>query len=326
MLTRRKSLQLALSAIALPAVSRSAWAQSYPARPVRVLVGFVAGGPADLTARIVSDKLAAIWGKPIIIENIGGAAGNTATERAAKAEPDGYTLLLGTPGPHVYHKYMYAKLGFDPDKDFVPITQLSSNANLLVVNNDIKATTAKELADLARAEPGKLTYASPGAGTSQHLAAELFKSMARLDIQHVPYRGVNQVMPDVISGQVNMTFGSMSNTLALAREGRVRGLAVTSLKRDAVASEFPTMDEAGFPGFNSSAWFAFLVPAGTPATIISKIHQDSAKVLEMPEVRKRFTELGMSPIGNSPAEFAAAIKAEMPQWERVIKSAGIKAE
>src|SRR5262249_8825415 len=154
------------------------------------------------------------------------------------------------------HKYMYAKLGFDPDKDFAPVTQLCSNANLLVVNNDIKAKTPTELADLARAEPGKLTFASPGAGTTQHLAGELVKSMAPLDTRHVPCRGVQQVMPDVISGQVNMTFGSMTNTLALAREGRVRGLAVTSPNRDAAAAEFPTMPEAGFAGFNSSAWFA----------------------------------------------------------------------
>lgn len=326
MLTRRKTLQIAASALAMPFVVNTGWAQGYPNKPVRVIVGFVPAGPADLTARIVGDKLAALWGTPVIIENVAGAAGNTATERVARAEPDGYTLLLGTVGPHVYHKFMYAKLGFDPDKDFVPITKLTANANLLVVNNDIKAKTPKELADLARAQPGMLTYASPGVGTSQHLAAELFKSMANLDIRHVPYRGVNQVMPDVISGQVHMTFGSMTNTLALAREGKVRGLAVTSLKRDPAALEFPAMGEQGFPGFNSTAWFALLAPKGTSATIVSKVARDAAQVLGMADVRKRFAEIGMTSIGNSPSEFAADIKAEVPQWEKVIKSAGLKAE
>jgi len=204
----------------------NAFAQaSYPDKPLRILVGFVAGGPADIVARVVGDKLTEAWGKPVVIENVTGSGGNMATERVAKTAPDGYTLLLGTSGPFVIHPSLYPKLPFDPVKDFAPITQLCFTANVLVVNNDVPAKSVAELAALARAQPGKLTFGSAGVGTTQHLSGELFKTMAGLEIQHVPYRGIAAVMPDLLGGRLTMVFSSPVLALPLAREGKVRPLA-----------------------------------------------------------------------------------------------------
>ena len=296
----------------------------YPDRPIRIVVGFVAGGPADLIARTVGDKLAEAWGKPVVIENVTGSGGNVATDRVAKSAPDGYTLLLGTSGPFVIHPSLYPKLPFDPVKDFAPISQLCFTPNVLVVNNDVPARTAQELAALARAQPGKLTFASAGVGTTQHLSGELFKTMARIDIQHVPYRGIAAVMPDLLGGRVTMVFSSPTAALPLWREGKIRALAVTSIKRAAAAPGLPTMVESGFPGFDATAWFALLAPAGTPEPIVARLHREMVRILALPDVSKRFAELGMEPIGNTPAEFAAAITAEAPVWAKLIKDSGAK--
>jgi len=285
----------------------------------------VPAGPADIIARVVGDKLSDAWGKPVVIENVAGAGGNMATDRVAKAAADGYTLLLGTTGPFIIHSSLYAKLPFDPVKDFAPITQLCFTPNILIVNNDVPAKSPQELVALARAQPGTLTFASAGVGTTQHLAGELFKTMARIDIQHVPYRGISAVMPDLLGGRVTMVFSNTSAALPLAREGKVRALAVTSLKRAAAMPELPTMAESGFPGFDATAWFALVAPAGTPEPIVAKLQREAARILALPDVRKKFDELGMVPVGNTPAEFAAAMKAEIPQWAKLIKDAGIKA-
>jgi tripartite-type tricarboxylate transporter receptor subunit TctC len=260
-----------------------------------------------------------------VIENVTGAGGNVATDRVAKAAPDGYTLLLGTSGPFVIHPSLYQRLPFDPAKDFAPISQLCFTPNILVVNNDVPARSVAELVALARAQPGKLNFGSAGVGTTQHLAGELFKSMGRLDIQHVPYRGIAAVMPDVLGGRLTMVFGNTSATLPLTREGKVRALAVTSPKRAAAIPELPTMAESGFPGFDAVAWFALLAPAGTPEPIVATIHREAARVLALPDVRKKFGELGMEPVGNTPAEFTAAIAAETPKWTKLIKETGIRA-
>jgi tripartite-type tricarboxylate transporter receptor subunit TctC len=321
-----KAIGIVAALAALLAAGDAAAQANYPDKPIRLLVGFVAGGPADLIARTVGDKLTEAWGKPVLIENVAGAGGNMATDRVAKAAPDGYTLLLGTTGPFIVHSSLYAKLPFDPVKDFAPITQLCFTPNIFVVHNDVPAKSVKELVALARAQPGQLTFASAGVGTTQHLAGELFKTMAGLDIQHVPYRGIAAVMPDLLGGRVTMVFSSPTTALPLVREGRIRALAVTSLKRAAAAPELPTMDEAGFPGFDATAWFALVAPAGTPSPIIDKLQREAARILALPDVRKKLDELGMVPIGNTPAEFAAAMKAEIPQWEKLIKAAGIKAE
>ena len=285
---------------------------NYPDQPLRIVVGFVAGGPADVVARMVGDKLAEAWGKPVVIENVTGSGGNMATERVAKSAPDGYTLLLGTSGPFVIHPSLYPKLPFDPVKDFAPITQLCFTANVLVVNNDVPAKSVAELTALARAQPGTLTFGSAGVGTTQHLSGELFKTMAGLDIQHIPYRGIAAVMPDLLGGRLTMVFSSPVSALPLAREGKVRPLAVTSLARAPSSPDLPTMVEAGFPGFDATAWFALLAPAGTPGPIIAKLHREAVRILALPDVRKRFDELGMVPMGTSPAQFAAAIASEGP--------------
>jgi tripartite-type tricarboxylate transporter receptor subunit TctC len=313
-------------ALAALAGAGGALAQAnYPDKPVRILVGFVAGGPADIIARVVGDKLSETWGKPVVIENVTGAGGNVATDRVAKAAPDGYTLLLGTSGPFVIHPSLYQRLPFDPVKDFAPISQLCFTPNILVVNNDVPAKSVAELVALAQAQPGRLNFGSAGVGTTQHLAGELFKSMGRLDIQHVPYRGIAAVMPDVLGGRLTMVFGNTSATLPLTREGKVRALAVTSPKRAAAIPDLPTMGESGFPGFDAVAWFALLAPAGTPEPIVATVHREAARVLSLPDVRKKFGELGMEPVGNTPAEFTAAIAAETPKWTKLIKETGIRA-
>jgi tripartite-type tricarboxylate transporter receptor subunit TctC len=259
-----------------------------------------------------------------VVENVTGSGGNLATDRVAKAAPDGYTLLLGTSGPFVIHPSLYSKLPFDPVKDFEPITQLCFTPNVFVVHNDVPAKSVQELVALARAQPGTLTFASAGVGTTQHLSGELFKTMAAIDIRHVPYRGIAAVMPDLLGGRVTMVFSSPTTALPLVREGKLRALAVTSLKRAEAAPDLPTMHESGFPGFDATAWFALLAPAGTPQPIVAKLHREAVRILALPEVRKRFGELGMVPMGTSPAEFAAAIKSEAPQWAKVIKASGAK--
>jgi tripartite-type tricarboxylate transporter receptor subunit TctC len=309
-------LLTALVALLISAPAAFAQAQGYPDRPVRILVGFAAGGPTDIAARAVGDRLSELWGKPVIIENITGAAGNVSAERVAKSAPDGYTLLAAASATIVTNPSLYAKLNFDPVKDFAPITQVCTTPN----------KTVAELVAHAKANPGKLSFASAGVGTSQHLAGELFKTMAGIDIAHVPYRGIAAAVPDLIAGRITMAFGNISAMQPLFREGKMRALAVTSAKRWRSVPELPTMIEAGFKDFESSAWFSLMAPAGTPKEIIDKIHQDTVKVLARADVRERFAALGMEPIGNTPAEFAAAIAAETPQWAKVIKQAGIKAE
>ena len=250
---RRAFLRLAASTLALPAVTRFAWAQSYPDKPIRILVGFAPAGPADIAARVLGDKLTEAWGKPVVIENVTGAAGNVSAERAAKAAPDGYTLLLGASSTISTNISLYEKLGFDPVKDFVPISQLCVTPNILAINNDVPAKSVSELVALAKAQPDALTFGSAGVGTSQHLAGELFKVRAGIKLQHVPYRGIAQVMPDLLGGRLTMVFGNISALLQLSRENKVRALAVTSLKRAPSLPDIPAMAEQGFPGFDATA-------------------------------------------------------------------------
>jgi tripartite-type tricarboxylate transporter receptor subunit TctC len=314
----------AVLAFSLLAACQAA-AQNYPDKPIRLLVGFAAGGPADISARVLGDRFTEAWGQPVVTENITGAAGNLATDRVAKSAPDGYTLLLAASATIVTNPSLYQKLPFDPVKDLLPITQICFTPNLLVVPSELPVKSVSELVAYARAQPGKLTFGSAGVGTSQHLAGELFKTMAGIDIQHVPYRGIAAVMPDLLGGRLTMVFGNISAVWPLVREGRLRALAVTSPRRSAAVPDLPTMIEQGFAGFDSTAWFALMAPAGTQAAIVEKLHRETVRVLALPEVRKRFDDLGMEAIGNTPAEFAAVIAAETPQWAKVIQAAGIKA-
>ena len=298
----------------------------YPEQTVRILVGFPAGTAPDVAARIVADKFAQNWGKPVVVENITGASGNIAVDRAAKSPRDGYTLLMGGNSSLIMSVSLTDKLPFDPVKDFAPISQIFVAANLLVVHPDVPAKSIAELVALARAKPGALTYGHTGPGSSQHLAGELFKYMAKVSIQPVGYRGSTAVLPDLLAGRLTMSFSNVVNAAPLVREGKLRAFAVSSRKRSVAAPDLPTMDESGYPGFEAVPWFGLLAPAGTPQAITDKVHQETVRVLGQPDVRKRFEDAGLDVIGSSPAEFAEVIRSEIPYWARIIKEAGIKAE
>ena len=298
----------------------------YPEQTVRILVGFPAGTAPDVAARIVADKFAQNWGKPVVVENITGASGNIAVDRAAKSPRDGYTLLMGGNSSLIMSVSLTDKLPFDPVKDFAPISQIFVAANLLVVHPDVPAKSIAELVALARSKPGELTYGHTGPGSSQHLAGELFKYMAKVSIQPVGYRGSTAVLPDLLAGRLTMSFSNVVNAAPLVREGKLRAFAVSSRKRSVAAPDLPTMDESGYPGFEAVPWFGLLAPIGTPQAIIDKVHQETVRVLGQPDVRKRFEDAGLDVIGSSPAEFAEVIRSEIPYWAKIIKEAGIKAE
>ena len=297
---------------------------SYPNRAVRILVGFTPGTAPDLAARILANKFAEDWGTPFLVENVPGAGSNIATDRVAKATADRYTLLMGGNPSLVISPSLYEKLPYDPVKDFAPISQVFIAANVLTVPAESPAKTVQDVVALARAQPGKLTYGHAGVCTSQHLGAELFKYMAHVDITAVAYRGTTALMPDLLAGRVTMSFANIVNVVPLARDGKLRALAVTSLKRSVLAPDLPTMAESGVPGFEAVPWYGLLAPTGTPADIVDKLHSETVKVLAMPEVRKQFAEIGLEPVANTPVEFAAVIKTETPQWAKLIKEAGIK--
>ncbi len=296
----------------------------YPEQGVRIIVGFPPGVAPDVVSRLLADKFTEAWGRAVVVENVTGAGSNIATDRVAKAAPDGYTLLMGGNAALVMSPSLYDRLPYDPVKDFVPISQVFVAANLLVVHPDVPAKSLSELAALARARPGELTYGHAGVGTSQHLAAELFKYMAKVDIRPVAYRGTTAVLPDLLAGRLTLSFANISNALPLVRDGKLGGFAVTSRERSVAAPDMPTMAESGYPGFEAVPWFGLLAPAGTPPAVVDKVHREIMRIVAMPELRRRLVELGLDTIGNSPSEFAAVIKTEIPHWAAVIRSAGIK--
>ena len=311
--------------LALLIVGSSVAQSSYPEKPIRIVVGFPPGSSADIVARLLSQKFTEALGKPVVVENVVGAAGNIAAERVAKAAPDGYTLGFAANAQIIINPSLY-KLSFDPVKDFAPISQVYVSPNILVVHNAVTAKSVQELLALARAQPGVLTFATGGSGSSPHLAGELFKSMGRIDIREVPYKGVVAAIPDLLGGRVTMMFSPIPVVLPLVREGKLRALAVTSLKRSPTLSESPTVDESGVRGFEVTLWGGLLAPAGTPAATVRKLQLETVKALAQPDVRAKFADLGLETIGNSPDEFAAVIKSEITQWAKLIKEAGIKSD
>ncbi len=297
---------------------------SYPNRPVKILVGFTPGTAPDLAARMLADRFAEVWGTAFVVEDVPGAGSNIATERVAKAAADGYTLLMGGNSSLVINPSLYETLPFDPLRDFAPISQIFIAANVLAVPIEVPVKTVAELVALARAAPGKLSFGHAGVGTSQHLGAELFKYMAHLDIASVPYRGTTALMPDLLANRVSMSFANIVNVLPLAREGKLRALAITSIKRSPLAPDLPTMAESGFLGFEAVPWFGLVAPIGTPQGVLDKLHDETVKALATPAMRKKFDELGLEAVGNTPAEFTEVIRRETPEWAKVIKDAGIK--
>ena len=298
---------------------------NYPEKPIRLLVGLPPGSSVDIVARLLSQKLTESLGNPVVVENVAGAAGNIAAERVARAPADGYTLAFANQAQIVVNLSLY-KLPFDPVRDFAPVSQVYVSPIILVVHNAVAAKSIQELIALARAQPGALTFATGGSGSSPHLAGALFKSMAHIDIREVPYKGVVAAIPDLLGGRVTMMFSPIAVALPSVREGKLRALAVTSLKPSPVLPELPTVDESGIQGFEVTSWGGLLAPAGTPATIVRKLHLESIKVIGQHDVRAKFADLGLETTGTSPDEFAALIESEIPRWARVFREAGIKSE
>jgi tripartite-type tricarboxylate transporter receptor subunit TctC len=304
--------------MAAPTVAQT----GYPDRPVRIIVGFTAGSATDITARMFAQKLNAAWNVPVTVENIPGAGGSVGGDRVAKAAPDGTTLYWGANGAMTINPSLLPNPTFDTVRDLAPIARVLVMPSLLVVNNDVPAKTVAELFALAKARPGQLSYASPGVGTPQHIAGELLKSLASVDIVHVPYRGV--ALADVIGGRVTMTLQNMGAILPVVRDGKLRALAVTSNQRSPIIPELPTLAESGFPGFEAISWFGLLAPAHTAAPIIAKVHEEIVKIAAQTDMRERLAQLGLEVAVNSPDEFAAVINADIAKWAKVIKDANIK--
>lgn len=304
--------------MAAPTVAQT----GYPDRPVRIIVGFTAGSATDITARMFAQKLNAAWNVPVTVENIPGAGGSVGGDRVAKAAPDGTTLYWGANGAMTINPSLLPNPTFDTVRDLAPIARVLVMPSLLVVNNDVPAHSVAELFALAKARPGQLSYASPGVGTPQHIAGELLKSLASVDIVHVPYRGV--ALADVIGGRVTMTLQNMGAILPVVRDGKLRALAVTSNQRSPIIPELPTLAESGFPGFEAISWFGLLAPAHTAAPIIAKVHEEIVKIAAQTDMRERLAQLGLEVAVNSPDEFAAVINADIAKWAKVIKDANIK--
>jgi tripartite-type tricarboxylate transporter receptor subunit TctC len=312
----------AFVALALLAAGEAA-AQNYPDRTIRILVGFTPGSATDISARMFAQKLSDAWSVPVTVENVPGSGGSIGGERVAKAAPDGYTLYWGANGALTINPSLQNNPTFDPLRDLSPVARLLVMPSILALNNDVPAKTVAELIALAKAQPGKLSYASPGIGTPQHIAGEVFKRQAGIDLVHVPYRGANFI--DVIGGRVTMTFQNAGAILPTVREGKLRGLAVTSLKRSPNMAEFPTMAEAGVADFEAISWFGLLAPAGTPAPIIAKLNREAVKIVSQPDMREKFGLIGLDTVGDAPDAFAAIIRNDTLKWAKVIKDAGIKA-
>jgi tripartite-type tricarboxylate transporter receptor subunit TctC len=308
---------LALGSVAAGAQTATA----FPNKPVRIVVGFTPGSATDVTARLFAQKFSEAWGVPVVVDNTPGAGGTAGAARAAKSNPDGYTLNYGANGAMAIAPGLYSKLAYDPARDFAPISLVLAMPSILAVNNDVPVKNLQELVALAKAQPGKLAYASPGAGTPQHIGAELFKIVAGVNITHVPFKGA--VFTDVIGGRIQMTFQNVAAILPTIRDGRLRALAVSSLKRSPNLPDYPTIAESGYAGFEAVSWFGLFAPAGTPPAIVKQLHQDTVKVLSQPDLRTRFAQLALDVVGSTPAELGATVKADVAKWGKVIKDAGI---
>ncbi|MBM3527318.1 MAG: tripartite tricarboxylate transporter substrate binding protein [Alphaproteobacteria bacterium] len=307
-------------------IATAAPASEYPARPISLVVAFPPGGPSDVLARIVGKKLHELLNQPFVIENRPGAGGNIAAEQAAKAKPDGYTLLMGNNSILATNAALYKKLNYDAQRDFDPIALIGTQANILVVNPSVPANSMAELIALAKANPGKLNFASSGHGAAAHLAGELFKAEAKVNIVHVAYKGAAPALQDVIAGHVQMMFATAASVIGHIKSGKVRALAVTTPKRTALLPELATVDELGIKGFDATTWHGLVAPSGTPAAIIRTLHGATMTALRDAAVRKALMDLGVDIVGNTPREFEAYIKSEIPKWTAVVKASGAQIE
>jgi tripartite-type tricarboxylate transporter receptor subunit TctC len=320
---RRAALSLAAT---LAILTSHAAADAYPAKPIRFVVAFPPGGGTDIIARSIAQKLAERVAQQVVVDNRPGAGGNIGTDIVAKSAPDGYTLLMGSAGPLAINASLFAKMPFDPVRDLAPVTLAASTPNVLVVHPSLKAATVKELIALAKTKPGEINFASSGHGTPAHLAGELFNSMAGVKLVHVPYKGAAPALADLLGGQVQLMFSTMPPALPHVRDGKLRALAVTSLKRSPAAPELPTVDEIALPGFEANTWHGVVLPAGASAAIIARLNREIVAILHLPDVVERLSSQGAEAVGSTPEEFAAYIKSETVKWARVVRESGAKAE
>jgi tripartite-type tricarboxylate transporter receptor subunit TctC len=322
----RKTSGIAAVILIFGGAASGVLAQSYPAKPIRMMIGFPPGGGTDIVGRIVAQKLGDALGQQVIVDNRGGASGQLAAELVSKAAPDGYTIMMAHIAAISILPSLVAKLPYDAQKDFAPVSLAASGPNLLVVHPSVPAKSVRELIALAKARPGQLQYASPGAGTVQHLAAELFKLQAKVDILHVPYKGSGQSIIDLIAGHVHMDFDTVPPVINHVRQGKLRALAVTSAKRFSLLPDMPTIEEAGVPGFDMGTWWGIVTPAGVSKDIITRLNSELVKSIRQADVQEKIAGVGAESVSNSPEEFAAFIRAETEKYARIVKAANIKLE
>jgi tripartite-type tricarboxylate transporter receptor subunit TctC len=308
----------------LAGVSVSAAAQPWPSRPIKYVVNYAPGGTTDILARMIAPRLSEALGQPVVVENKTGQGGSVGAAEVARAAPDGYTIGAGNIASHGINASLYPKLSYDPLTDFTPITMLATLPNLLVVHPSIQAANVQELIALLKANPNKFSFGSPGNGTAPHLAGELFKMMTGTQMQHVPYRGSGQMIPDLLGGVVQLSFDNITTAHPLTRQGKLRALAVTTAGRSLVAPEVPTLAESGLAGYDLGAWQALFAPAGLPGPILDRFYQEAVKVLRAPDVAKRLQELGLEAGGMAPGELASLIRAEIPKFARIVKQSGVR--
>ena len=322
---RASLLRTSLAVLAAVLSAASASAQStYPDKPVRFIVGFTAGSATDITARLFAQKFAEAWNVPVTVENVPGAGGSVGGDRVAKSAPDGTTFYWGANGALTINPTLLTSQTYDVVHDLAPVARLLVMPSIIAVNNDVPAKSYGELMALAKAQPGKLSYASPGVGTPQHIAGEMLKRQAGVDIVHVPYRGA--IFTDVIGGRVTMTMQNVGAILGTVRQNQLRAVAVTSLKRSSVLPELPTVAESGLPGFEAISWFGLMAPAGTPGAIVDKVYKQAAQIVAAPEMKEKLAQLGLDTTSDPPEAFGAIIKSDIAKWAKVIKEANIKAE
>jgi tripartite-type tricarboxylate transporter receptor subunit TctC len=301
-------------------------AQAFPNHAIRLVVPFPAGGTTDILARDVAKQLTETLGQAVVVDNRPGAGGNIGADIVAKAAPDGYTLLMGTVGTHAINPSLYAKMPYDHIKDFVPVVLVAGVPNVLVVNPSVPVNTVADLVKLAKAKPGSINFASSGSGTSIHLSGELFKTVAGVDMTHVPYKGSSPALTDLMGGQVQIMFDNLPSSLPLIKSGKLRAVAVTSLKRAPALPDVPTVAESGFPGFEASSWFGILAPAGTPAPIVARLNAEVNKWLQSPAGKQQLLTQGAEAAGGPPENFVAHIRAETEKWAKVVKASGAKVD
>lgn len=318
-------MKFALSLLLL-VFSLAAQAQAWPNKPIKYIVPFAPAGTTDILGRMVAAGLSNVLGQPVVVENKPGQAGSIGAAECARSAPDGYTVCGGTISSHAINASLYAKLPYDPLKDFAPITLLASLPNMLVVHPSLNVSTVKELVALLKASPNKYSFGSAGNGTSQHISGELFKIMTATQMQHIPYKGSGPMIPDLLAGTIQLSFENITTAYPQVKGGKLKALAVTSAKRSFVAPEVPTMAEAGLAGYDISSWQAMYAPAGTPKEIITRLHAETAKILKAPENAKKLQELGLDAGGISPEELTALMRSEIPRLGKVVKESGAKVD